>query len=85
MGSLQFLGVIGLPAFREDKKDPAPEEKVTRTSSTTNSVGFDYLLTILPPLVRNACPFNYVIIDEIDILLDSAQTPLISAGSPMVV
>lgn len=30
-------------------------------------------------------PFNYVIIDEIDdILLDSAQTPLIIAGSPRV-
>ena len=30
-------------------------------------------------------PFNYVIIDEIDdILLDSAQTPLIIAGAPRV-
>ena len=30
-------------------------------------------------------PFDYVIIDEIDdILLDSAQTPLIIAGAPRV-
>ena len=30
-------------------------------------------------------PFNYVIIDEVDdILLDSAQTPLIIAGAPRV-
>ena len=89
----QFLGLtVGLP-FSEDPKEDltAAEKRKIYTSDivyTTNSVlGFDYLNDNLASTSEGKFlpPFNYVIIDEIDdILLDSAQTPLIIAGSPRV-
>ena len=89
----QFLGLtVGLP-FSEDPKEylTSEEKRKIYTSDivyTTNSVlGFDYLNDNLASTREGKFlpPFNYVIIDEIDdILLDSAQTPLIIAGSPRV-
>lgn len=54
---------------------------------TNSGLGFDYLSDNLASSSKEKFlrPFDYVIIDEIDdILLDSAQTPLIIAGSPRV-
>ena len=89
----QFLGLtVGLPFSEDPKEDLTAEEKRKIYASdivyTTNSVlGFDYLNDNLSSTSEGKFlpPFNYVIIDEIDdILLDSAQTPLIIAGSPRV-
>ncbi|WP_261103904.1 accessory Sec system translocase SecA2 [Streptococcus mitis] len=88
----RFLGLtIGVP-FVESGKDFSVEEKREMYNSdiiyTTNSnLGFDYLNDNLASNKEGKFlrPFNYAIIDEIDdILLDSAQTPLIIAGAPRV-
>ena len=89
----RFLGLtIGVPFTGDPKKEMKAEEKKFIYASdiiyTTNSnLGFDYLNDNLASNEEGKFlrPFNYVIIDEIDdILLDSAQTPLIIAGSPRV-
>ena len=89
----RFLGLtIGVPFTGDPKKEMKSEEKKLIYASdiiyTTNSnLGFDYLNDNLASNEEGKFlrPFNYVIIDEIDdILLDSAQTPLIIAGSPRV-
>ena len=89
----RFLGLtIGVPFTSNPKQKLKPEEKKRIYSSdiiyTTNSVlGFDYLGDNLASNESGKFlrPFDYVIIDEIDdILLDSAQTPLIISGSPRV-
>ena len=89
----RFLGLtIGVPFTDNPKKEmKAKEKKLIYASDiiyTTNSnLGFDYLNDNLASNEEGKFlrPFNYVIIDEIDdILLDSAQTPLIIAGSPRV-
>lgn len=89
----RFLGLtIGVPFTEDPKKEMKAEEKKLIYASdiiyTTNSnLGFDYLNDNLASNEEGKFlrPFNYVIIDEIDdILLDSAQTPLIIAGSPRV-
>ena len=89
----RFLGLtIGIPFTGDPKKEMKAEEKKLIYASdiiyTTNSnLGFDYLNDNLASNEEGKFlrPFNYVIIDEIDdILLDSAQTPLIIAGSPRV-
>ncbi|ACB90987.1 preprotein translocase subunit SecA [Streptococcus pneumoniae] len=89
----RFLGLtIGVPFTEGPKKEMKAEEKKLIYASdiiyTTNSnLGFDYLNDNLASNEEGKFlrPFNYVIIDEIDdILLDSAQTPLIIAGSPRV-
>ena len=89
----RFLGLtIGVPFTGDPKKEmKAKEKKLIYASDiiyTTNSnLGFDYLNDNLASNEEGKFlrPFNYVIIDEIDdILLDSAQTPLIIAGSPRV-
>ena len=88
----RFLGLtIGVP-FVESGKDFSVEEKREMYNSdiiyTTNgNLGFDYLNDNLASNKEGKFlrPFNYAIIDEIDdILLDSAQTPLIIAGAPRV-
>ena len=88
----RFLGLtIGVP-FVESGKDFSVEEKREMYNSdiiyTTNgSLGFDYLNDNLASNKEGKFlrPFDYAIIDEIDdILLDSAQTPLIIAGAPRV-
>ena len=68
----------------EDKKKIYNSDIIYLTNS---SLGFDYLSDNLASSSNEKFlrPFDYVIIDEIDdILLDSAQTPLIIAGSPRV-
>lgn len=88
----RFLGLtIGVP-FVESGKDFSVEEKREMYNSdiiyTTNgNLGFDYLNDNLASNKESKFlrPFDYAIIDEIDdILLDSAQTPLIIAGAPRV-
>ena len=88
----RFLGLtIGVP-FVESGKDLSVEEKREMYNSdiiyTTNgNLGFDYLNDNLASNKEGKFlrPFDYAIIDEIDdILLDSAQTPLIIAGAPRV-
>ena len=89
----RFLGLsVGIPFAGVPDKEYTPEEKRLIYGSdiiyTTNSVlGFDYLNDNLASDESSKFlrPFDYVIIDEIDdILLDSAQTPLIVAGAPRV-
>lgn len=89
----RFLGLtIGVPFTDDPKEKMTAEEKKRIYASdiiyTTNSnLGFDYLNDNLASNQEGKFlpPFNYVIIDEIDdILLDSAQTPLIIAGAPRV-
>ena len=89
----RFLGLsVGIPFTGVPDKEYTPEEKRLIYGSdiiyTTNSVlGFDYLNDNLASDESSKFlrPFDYVIIDEIDdILLDSAQTPLIVAGAPRV-
>ena len=88
----RFLGLtIGVP-FVESGKDFSVEEKREMYNSdiiyTTNgNLGFDYLNDNLASNKEGKFlrPFDYAIIDEIDdILLDSAQTPLIITGAPRV-
>ncbi len=86
------MGNIDNSLVEAARVDGATEFQVFWNTSdivyTTNSVlGFDYLNDNLASTREGKFlpPFNYVIIDEIDdILLDSAQTPLIIAGSPRV-
>ena len=89
----RFLGLtIGVPFTDDPKEELTSEEKKRIYESdiiyTTNSnLGFDYLNDNLASNEEGKFlrPFDYVIIDEIDdILLDSAQTPLIIAGAPRV-
>ena len=89
----RFLGLtIGIPFTDDPKEELTSEEKKRIYASdiiyTTNSnLGFDYLNDNLASNEEGKFlrPFDYVIIDEIDdILLDSAQTPLIIAGAPRV-
>ena len=89
----RFLGLtIGVPFTDDPQKEFTPKEKKVIYASdiiyTTNSnLGFDYLNDNLASNDEGKFlrPFDYVIIDEVDdILLDSAQTPLIIAGAPRV-
>ena len=89
----RFLGLsLGLPFTDDHKEELTSKEKKEIYNSdiiylTNNGLGFDYLNDNLASSSKDKFlrPFDYVIIDEIDdILLDSAQTPLIIAGSPRV-
>ena len=89
----RFLGLtIGVPFTDDPKEELTPEKKKKIYASdiiytTNNNLGFDYLHDNLAANGEGKFlrPFDYVIIDEIDdILLDSAQTPLIIAGAPRV-
>ena len=89
----RFLGLtIGVPFPDDSQEELTSEEKKRIYASdiiyTTNSnLGFDYLNDNLASNEEGKFlrPFDYVIIDEIDdILLDSAQAPLIIAGAPRV-
>lgn len=73
-----------------EKKDNDEKRKIYSADivyTTNATLGFDYLFN---NLVKDASDrflreFNYVIIDEADeVLLDSAQMPLVIAGSPRV-
>ena len=89
----RFLGLsIGIPFTDDPEEELKAEDKRKIYNSdiiylTNSSLGFDYLSDNLASSSNEKFlrPFEYVIIDEIDdILLDSAQTPLIIAGSPRV-
>ena len=89
----RFLGLsIGIPFTDDPEEELKAEDKRKIYNSdiiylTNSSLGFDYLTDNLASSSNEKFlrPFEYVIIDEIDdILLDSAQTPLIIAGSPRV-
>lgn len=89
----RFLGLtIGVPLTDDPKEELTAEKKKKIYASdiiytTNNNLGFDYLNDNLASNQEGKFlrPFDYVIIDEIDdILLDSAQTPLIIAGAPRV-
>ena len=89
----RFLGLtVGIPFTGNPLNEYKSEEKKLIYASdviytTHNALGFAYLTDNLASSSKDKFlrPFNYVIIDEIDdILLDSAQTPLIIAGSPRV-
>lgn len=89
----RFLGLsLGLPFTDDPKEELTTEEKKEIYNPdiiylTNSGLGFDYLSDNLASSSKEKFlrPFDYVIIDEIDdILLDSAQTPLIIAGSPRV-
>ena len=89
----RFLGLtIGVPFTDNPQEEMTPEVKKRIYESdiiyTTNgSLGFDYLNDNLASNEKGKFlrSFDYVIIDEVDdILLDSAQTPLIIAGAPRV-
>lgn len=88
----RFMGLtVGVGAAEGSKESEEINKKELYESDvvyTTSSIlGFDYLID---NLVGHAAdkflrPFHYAIIDEADaVLLDSAQTPLIIAGSPRV-
>ena len=89
----RFLGLsIGIPFTDDPEEELKAEDKRKIYNSdiiylTNSGLGFDYLSDNLASSSNEKFlrPFEYVIIDEIDdILLDSAQTPLIIAGSPRV-
>jgi len=89
----RFLGLsIGVPFTDDLEEELKAEDKRKIYNSdiiylTNSGLGFDYLSDNLASSSNEKFlrPFDYVIIDEIDdILLDSAQTPLIIAGSPRV-
>lgn len=88
----QFMGLTCCFGVLEDKTNAKPELKRKIYAHdivyTTNSaLGFDYLIDNLAKdkAGKYMRPFNYAIIDEADqVLLDTAQMPLIIAGAPRV-
>ena len=88
----RFMGLtVGVGVFDDDEEGDANRKKKIYSSdilyTTSTALGFDYLIDNLAGNAEDKFlrSFNYVIIDEADaVLLDSAQTPLIIAGSPRV-
>ncbi|MCK1239322.1 accessory Sec system translocase SecA2 [Streptococcus uberis] len=87
MGLTVALGVPEDPL----EKFSVPEKRAIYASdivyTTHSTLGFDYLIQNLADSAAKQFlrEFNYAIVDEVDeVLLDSAQTPLIISGSPRV-
>lgn len=89
----RFLGLtVSVGISDDDKEELGPKEKRQLYAAdihyTTNGVvGFDYLIDNLASSKAGKFfpKLNYAILDEADaVLLDTAQTPLIIAGSPRV-
>lgn len=88
----RFMGLtVGVGVFDDDEEVDSNRKKKIYSSdilyTTSTALGFDYLIDNLAGNVEDKFlrSFNYVIVDEADaVLLDSAQTPLIIAGSPRV-
>ena len=88
----RFMGLtVGVGVFDDDEEVDSNRKKKIYSSdilyTTSTALGFDYLIDNLAGNAEDKFlrPFNYVIVDEADaVLLDSAQTPLIIAGSPRV-
>lgn len=71
--------------FNHDKRKETYAADIIYTSNST--LGFDYLIDALAASEeeRFMPPLHYALLDEVDeILLDSAQTPLIISGNPKV-
>lgn len=88
-----FLGIrlaIGVSDLPGKKFTPQDKRKIYAADivyTTHAALGFDYLLEnlALSPKDQYLREFYYVIIDEADeVLLDSAQTPLVVSGAPRV-
>lgn len=89
----RFMGLSVKAGVKRDTADRLTNEEKQEVYAadivyTTNTaLGFDYLLHNLvdTPEERFIREFYYVIVDEADeVLLDSAQTPLIISGAPKV-
>lgn len=87
----QFMGLsccFGAPEEKDLK--PAVKRRIYDHDivyTTNSALGFDYLIDNLAKDKEGKYmrPFNYAIIDEADqVLLDTAQMPLIIAGAPRV-
>ncbi|WP_195854088.1 accessory Sec system translocase SecA2 [Aerococcus tenax] len=93
MGPLyRFMGLSIAMGAPEDEDDLSAEDKKVIYAAdivytTHSSLGFDYLIENLADSrdEQYLRDFYYVIIDEVDsVLLDSATSPLVIAGSPRV-
>ncbi|MET3634004.1 preprotein translocase subunit SecA [Streptococcus porcorum] len=88
----KWLGLtVGVGVFEDDEDVDTETRKAVYdadvTYTTSTALGFDYLTDNLVASKNEKFmrDFNYVIVDEADeVLLDSAQTPLIISGSPRV-
>lgn len=89
----QFLGLsVGVRTGDTSTKKLEVEEKRAIYHSdiiytTHSALGFDYLIDNLAPSLDKKFmrPFFFAIIDEADeVLLDSAQTPLVISGAPRI-
>ena len=81
------IGVSDDPVRRLTAKDKKRIYSADIVYTTNAALGFDYLLENLAisPEEQYLRDFYYVIIDEADeVLLDSAQTPLVVSGAPRV-
>lgn len=87
----QFMGLsccFGIP--KDKDSDPAVKRQIYQHDivyTTNSTLGFDYLIDNLAKNKdgKYMRDFNYAIIDEADqVLLDTAQMPLIIAGAPRV-
>ena len=91
MGLTISVGVVSRENGRTKDRFTNEEKKAIYASdivyTTHGAFGFDYLFDnlVTKPEDRFLRELNYVIIDEADqVLLDSAQTPLVISGSPRV-
>ena len=89
----EFLGLTVRAGVSENDKDQLTSDQKREIYSadivytTHGTLGFDYLFNNLVSRKedRFLCEFNYVIVDEADmVLLDAAQMPLVISGSPRV-
>lgn len=88
-GVFKFMGVTICAGLEDDENKMTKQEIYNHdiVYTTQSTLGFDYLFDNLANRKEDKFlrEFNYAIIDEIDaVLLDSAQMPLIIAGSPKV-
>lgn len=88
-GVFKFMDVTICAGLEDDENKMTKHEiyKHDIVYTTQSTLGFDYLFDNLANRKEDKFlrEFNYAIIDEIDaVLLDSAQMPLIIAGSPKV-
>lgn len=88
-GVFKFMDVTICAGLEDDENKMTKQEiyKHDIVYTTQSTLGFDYLFDNLANRKEDKFlrAFNYAIIDEVDaVLLDSAQMPLIIAGSPKV-
>ena len=88
-GVFKFMDVTICAGLEDDENKMTKQEIYNHdiVYTTQSTLGFDYLFDNLANRKEDKFlrEFNYAIIDEIDaVLLDSAQMPLIIAGSPKV-